>query len=47
MLAAYESDDRVFALNCVLIELFPVLSIEHELFVDSKALFDTFTVLHS
>lgn len=46
IIAAADVDDRGFDLREMLREVFPHTDIDHELIVDSKALFDTITTLH-
>lgn len=46
IIAAADIDDRGYDLREMMREVFPVTGIEHELIVDSKALFDTITTLH-
>lgn len=46
ILAAATADDRGFYFKDAVNRLFPHVTIKHELFVDSKCLFDTITTLH-
>lgn len=46
IIAAASIDDRGYDLCEMMRQIFPLTKIEHELIVDSKALFDTITTLH-